>query len=157
MAHFGDVAGLRFTGSTHDEGAFITKDPATVARLNRHLVAKIEEHRREIELATLDAEPGAATLLVSYGVTAGSVREAVRRARARGRPISALTVRSLWPLPETAIWQALEPVRRVVVAELNPGLYRREIERFADGREVAGVERLDGGLISPDQILEAAL
>ncbi len=47
-------------------------------------------------------------------------------------------------------------VDRVVVAELNPGLYRREIERIAAGRTVVGVERLDGELLSVEQILEAA-
>jgi 2-oxoglutarate ferredoxin oxidoreductase subunit alpha len=60
MAHYGDVAGLRFTGSTHDERAFITKDPSTVGRLNRHLAAKIEENREEIEFVAADPEEGAA-------------------------------------------------------------------------------------------------
>ncbi len=155
MAHYGELAGLRFTGSTHDERAFITKDRPTVDRLNRHLAAKIEEHADEIELVAWDREAGADTLLVSYGVTAGAAREAVRRARERGRRVSALTVQSLWPVPEAAIRRALEPVDRVVVAELNLGLYRREVERLAPGREVAGVCRVDGGLIAPEELLEA--
>ncbi len=156
MAHYGEVSGLRFTGSTHSEGAFITKDRATVDRLNRHLAAKIEDHPDEIELVAWDEEPGAETLLVSYGVTAGSAREALRRARASGKRVSALTVQSLWPVPEAAIRRALEPVRRVVVAELNLGLYRREIERLAGDREVTGVHRVDGALISPEELVEAA-
>ncbi len=155
MAHYGEVPGLRFTGSTHDERAFITKDRPTVDRLNRHLAAKIEEHADEIELVAWDREAGADTLLVSYGVTAGAAREAVRRARARGRRVSALTVQSLWPVPEAAIRRALEPVDRVVVAELNLGQFRREIERLAPGREVAGVHRVDGGLIAPEELLGA--
>jgi 2-oxoglutarate ferredoxin oxidoreductase subunit alpha len=156
MAHYGDVPGLRFTGSTHDERAFITKDPSTVGRLNRHLADKIEQNREEIELVTGDLEQGAETLLVSYGVTAGAMREAVRRARRSGRKLSALTVQSLWPVPETALGAAFDGVRRVVVAELNLGQYRREIERLAGGREVVGVHRVDGELISPGEILEAS-
>jgi 2-oxoglutarate ferredoxin oxidoreductase subunit alpha len=156
MAHYGDVPGLRFTGSTHDEGAFISKDPATVGRLNRHLAAKIEDNREEIELVVADCEEGADTLLISYGVTAGAMREAVGRARRAGRKLSALTVQSLWPVPETALAAALRGVRRVVVAELNLGQYRREVERLAAGREVVGVHRVDGELISPDELLEAA-
>ena len=50
---------------------------------------------------------------------------------------------------------ALEGIDRVVVAELNLGQYRREIERLAGGREVVGVHRVDGELISPDELLEA--
>ena len=155
MAHYGEAAKLRFTGSTHDESAFITKDPATVGRLNRHLAAKIEEHRDEIELVVGDLEEGAETLVVSYGVTAGAMREAVRWARRDGARVSALTVHSLWPVPETALRAALGPVRRVVVAELNLGQYRREIERLAGGREVLGLHRVDGELISPAEIAEA--
>jgi hypothetical protein len=48
----------------------------------------------------------------------------------------------------------MEGVERVVVAELNFGQYRRELERLADGREVAGLNRVDGELIAPEQFLE---
>lgn len=154
VAFGGDVC-RRFTGSTHDEHAFITKHPPTVGALNRHLAAKIEEHRDEIERVTEDLQPGARTLVVSYGVTAGAMREAVGRWRRCGHnSISALTLESLWPVPETALARALAAVERVVVAELNHGLYRREIERQARC-EVVGVHRVDGELIAPEEILEA--
>ncbi len=156
MACYGDVPGLRFTGSTHDERAFITKDAETVERLNRHLEAKIEAHRTALELATVDLEPGAETLWISYGVTAGAMREAVRAARAAGRKISALTLQTLWPVPESTLRHALGGARRVVVAELNLGQYRLEVERLARHQEVIGLNRVDGGLIGPDQFLEAA-
>ncbi len=155
---YGGDGTVRFTGSTHDEGAWITKDPATIEALNRHLIAKIEAHRDEIERVTLDLEPGARTLWLAYGITAGAVRAAVARARRSGRKVSAAVVQSLWPVPETALAAALEGIERVVVAELNPGQYRREIERLAGGLarrpEVVGLDRLDGGLITPDQLLE---
>jgi 2-oxoglutarate ferredoxin oxidoreductase subunit alpha len=154
MAHFGQDVILRFTGSTHDERAFITKHPPKVDALNRHLAAKIEEHRDEIELVTMDVEHGARTLLISYGVTARAMREAVRRTRHKRQKVSALTIHSLWPVPEAKIEAALVDVEQVVVAELNLGQYRREIERIAPGREVVGLNRVDGELISPDQFLE---
>jgi len=154
LQEYGGDRLVRLTGSTHDEAAFLTKRPATVAALNEHLRAKIEEHRDEIELVDVDAEDGATTLLVSYGVTAGAMREAVRRARAEGRRVAAATVQSLWPVPETALRAAMEGVERVVVAELNFGQYRRELERLAGGREVAGLNRVDGELIAPEQFLE---
>jgi len=52
-------------------------------------------------------------------------------------------------------------LRRVVVAELNDGQMRREIERLAcqqglQRADIAGVHRLDGELITPQQILEEA-
>jgi 2-oxoglutarate ferredoxin oxidoreductase subunit alpha len=155
MAQYGEDTLVRFTGSTHDERAQITKAPGKVAALNEHLRAKIEEHAAEIELVRRDLEPGARTLLVSYGVTAGAMREAVRTLRAAGRKVSALTLQSLWPVPESALLDALQHVEHVVVAELNHGQYRREIERLAPGLEVCGLNRVDGELITPEQFVEA--
>jgi 2-oxoglutarate ferredoxin oxidoreductase subunit alpha len=154
LAQFGGDHSVRFTGSTHDERAIITKSPAKVAQLNEHLRAKIEDHLGEIEMVTYDAQPGASTLFVSYGITAGAMREAVAELRAVGGHVSALTIHSLWPVPERAIRVALNSgIKRVVVAELNHGQYRREIERLAHGIEVHGLNRVDGELISPDDFV----
>lgn len=151
---------MRFTGSTHDEGGYITKDPSKVARLNGHLAAKIDEHRSEITSVSSDMQPGGKTLVVSYGITARSAIEAVRMARQQGKKVSSLIVYSLWPVPETAIIQALNGINRVVVPELNHGQYLLELQRLAglpegERPDVIGVHRVDGELISPQQILEA--
>ena len=156
LAQFGGAGTVRFTGSTHDERAIITKAPAKVAQLNEHLRAKIEDHLDEIEQVVHDAQTGATTLFVSYGITAGAMREAVVQLRAAGEKVSALSVQSLWPVPERAIRAALGGIRRVVIGELNHGQYRREIERVANGIEVTGIHRVDGELISPDQFVAAA-
>ncbi len=157
LHEFGQGGTVRFTGSTHDEQGLITKHPPTIAALNRHLIAKIEDHRHEIELVDLDLEPGARTLVLGYGITGGAVRSAVTQARKAGHALSCAVVQSLWPVPETALGKAFAAVDRIVVPELNPGLYRREIERLAADREVVGIERIDGELITPEQIVEAAV
>jgi 2-oxoglutarate ferredoxin oxidoreductase subunit alpha len=156
IAQYGGDVLVRFTGSTHDERALITKAPPKVAALNEHLRAKIEDHAAEIELVAADLDEGARTLIVSYGVTAGATMEAVARLRQSGRAVSAVIVKSLWPVPERALRTALLDVDRVVIAELNHGQYRREIERLAQGLEVRGVHRVDGELITPEEIMEAA-
>ena len=146
---------VRFTTSTHDEFGYLTKDPAKVERLNRHLAAKIDAYRDEIAMVKADLEPGARTLLLSYGTTARAMAEAVALARKDGQKVSALTVLTLWPVPERAILEACEGIERVVVAELNLGQYRLEVERLAAARgiEVVGVHRVDGELITPQEIL----
>jgi 2-oxoglutarate ferredoxin oxidoreductase subunit alpha len=157
MSPFGGPHLLRFTTSTHDERGYITKDPDKIERLNRHLIDKIEAHQDEIDCARTDIEEGAEVLLVSYGITARAVEEAVRIARGRGQRASALTLLSIWPIPVTTLREALDTASRVVVAELNDGQLRREVERLAPGRmAVTGVGRLDGELITPQQILEGA-
>jgi 2-oxoglutarate ferredoxin oxidoreductase subunit alpha len=146
---------LRFTTSSHDERGYLSKSAAEVDSLNRRLTTKIEDHMDEIGLVEADLEVGAETLVLSYGITSRAVKEAVQRRRRAGVLISSLTVQSLWPVPEGAIQAALEGVRRVVVPELNLGQYRLEVERLVrDEVEVRGVNRVDGELITPDQILE---
>jgi 2-oxoglutarate/2-oxoacid ferredoxin oxidoreductase subunit alpha len=155
MRLFGGDETVRFTGSSHDERAFITKSPTAVGALNLHLAAKIEDHRDEIEMAGPDLQPGAGTLVISYGVTAGAVREAVARARADGGKLSSLVLQSLWPVPENAIRAAAAGARRVLVPELNLGQYLLEAQRVLPGMEVRGLNRVDGEMITPDQVLEA--
>ena len=159
---------VRFTGSSHDERGFLTKDPAVIGRLNEHLQRKIEDHADEIELARPDLQEDARTLFISYGITARAMAEAVLQARTAGRAVSALTVQSLWPVPEANIIGALcgptrvEQIERVVVAELNLGDFRREVERViyrwaAETRrrppQIVGINRVDGELITPGQFL----
>ena len=160
MSPFGGPHLLRFTTSTHDERGYLTKDPTKVGRLNEHLMSKIVDYRDEITLVREQGDPRADVLLVSYGITARAMDEAVRQASAAGQAVSALTLLSLWPLPEATLRRAMRGKRRVVVAELNAGQLRREVERLSanpgNGIEVTGVHRLDGELITPDQILEEA-
>ncbi len=155
MSPFGGPHLLRFTASAHDAHGYLTKDPRAIAPIHEHLEAKIRAHVDEIALFRADIQSGAETLIVSYGITARAADEAVARARASGLRVSAMTVYSLWPVPEKALRAALRGVKRVVVPELNLGQYRREVERLAaEGQEVIGVHRVDGRLLSPDDILE---
>lgn len=154
MSPIGGPHLVRFTTSSHDERAYLSKSAAQVDALNRRLASKVEDHMDEIGLVEADLDEGADTMVLSYGITARAVREAVRRHRSGGSALSTLTVHSLWPVPEGAIRTALEGVRRVIVPELNLGQYGREIERLAGAAiEVVGLHRVDGELITPDQIL----
>jgi 2-oxoglutarate ferredoxin oxidoreductase subunit alpha len=145
---------LRFTTSTHDEHGQLTKHPQKVQQLNERLFAKVEQHIDEISLTKPDLQPGAETLILSYGVTARAAEEAVKLARSHGWRVSSLVIQSLWPIPELEIRLAMFGVRKVIVPELNLGQYCREVERLApDGVKVVGVHRVDGELISPSEIL----
>lgn len=161
---YGGQHQVRFTGSTHDERGFLTKESEKVGWLNQHLDAKIEAHKEEIELTSADLQPGSRSLVVSYGITALSALEAVANARREGQKVSSLVLHSVWPVPESAITKALQGVERVIVPELNLGQYGRELERLASTQftsgshlKVVGVNRVDGELIAPEQIMEVML
>jgi len=162
IAQFGGPHIVRFTTSSHDEHGFLTKDATKVGRLNHHLDSKISLHRDEIELGQLDLQEGAETLFIAYGTTARAMEEAVQQAREEGHLVSALVVQSLWPVPETLIEEALRGVRRVIVAELNLGQYRREIELVAFRNAakqgvhpptIEGLNRIGGEQIMPEEFL----
>jgi 2-oxoglutarate ferredoxin oxidoreductase subunit alpha len=154
MSPFGGPHLLRVTASTHDPHGYLTKDYGEMERVNLHLAAKIEKHLDEIALVKTDLQQGASTLVLSYGITALAVDRAVQSARSIGTRISTMTIYSLWPVPEEAIRKALRDVKRIVVAELNLGQYRREIEQLArDDQEVIGVHCVSGEMLSPQDIL----
>ncbi len=164
MAHYGGPHILRVTGSSHDEHGFLTKDPQKVDRLNKHLWHKIMDHREETEFGVYHQDPDAEVLIIAYGTPARAMREAALQARDRGIPVSTLTLHTLWPIPEGLITRALHRVRRIIIPELNPGLYRREIERVAykhaalagtSAPEIVGIAKINGEQISPEDILEA--
>jgi len=151
---YGGAHIMRFTTSTHDEQGQLTKAPEKVRKLNERLSEKVEAHLDEISMVKADLQPGADTLVISYGVTTRAVEEAVRTARERGRLVSSLTIYSLWPVPEKEIKAAFAGIHWVIVPELNLGQYSLEVERLAPDRvEIVGINRVDGELISPDEIL----
>jgi 2-oxoglutarate ferredoxin oxidoreductase subunit alpha len=163
---------VRFTGSTHDEHGFLTKDSAKVGRLNEHLRRKIDDHPGELDMADPTFAIGASTAFISYGITTAAMMEAFQAAGERGQLVSTLAVRSLWPVPEKSILEIVQPfpseppVRKVVVAEMNNGDLRREVERVVyrwaatNGKvppEIVGINRVDGELITPAQFLSQIL
>ena len=150
---------VRFTGSTHDERKMMTRDPVKIDALNRRLLTKYDAHRQALERVQLDIDPAAGTgdgtLLVSHGTAAGAVRAAVKLARDRGQCVSSAVVQSLWPVPEGRLRLAAETASRIVVVELNPGLYAREVRCLFPNREVVSLSRVDGQLITPEQVVAA--
>ena len=77
-------------------------------------------------------------------------------ARAQGIKAGLFKPLTLWPFPEAPVRALAGRVRRIVVAEMNLGQIRLEVERLAGrGAEVVGVHRADGLGIAPEQILAA--
>lgn len=147
---------IRFTGSIHDEKGVLTTSRAKIGSTLTHLHAKIHAARETLEYTSEDIDPGASSLVVSYGLADGAAREAVRVLRGRGRRVSHLTLYALWPMAERTIRRAAtDAVKRVVVPELNIGLYVQELRRVLRHPRIESVTRFDGGLISPQMIVES--
>ena len=68
----------------------------------------------------VDADPGAALLVLGWGSSEGSIRAGVRRARLAGHKVACAHIRHLNPLPANT-GDVLRSFDRVVVPEMNTG------------------------------------
>jgi 2-oxoglutarate ferredoxin oxidoreductase subunit alpha len=156
MAPFGEGYRYHITGLFHDARGFPTSRLDEIQPWIDRVFRKVERSREEICLWDEDGVNDARVLVVAYGSTARSARQALKIARARyGRKVGLLTLRTLWPFPEEALARAAEHVHRVVVAEMNLGQIALEVERIVGRTKVLRVGRADGQIVTPDQIVDA--
>jgi 2-oxoglutarate ferredoxin oxidoreductase subunit alpha len=76
----------------------------------------------------------------------------VRKARAEGIAAGLLRLVSLWPFPEKTLLELAGKADQIIVAEMNLGQIRLEVERLIH-RPVRGVHHAGGAMIPPDPIL----
>jgi len=154
FAPLGSKVKVTATGSAHNaKGSLKKNDPETLATL-KHLEDKIQAHRDEMVLVKEDHEEGADTLVISFGITARTMKDAVIASRKQGRKVSSLTIYSMFPTPTKAILKAAEGCKNIIVAEENiSGQYRMLIEPGLKNFNVTGVNKM-GSMITPNDISE---
>lgn len=157
FAPVGGEVKVTVTGSAHDKSGRLQKNSTETIDVLKHLQQKIQGHLKEIVTLDLDLQLGADVVILSYGITARTARETVKRVRNAGRKVSFVNLRTLYPVPEHQLLKLTKDARRVVVAEENiMGLYKGEIEKLFHGKEVIGVNAV-GRMITPIEIEEAVL
>jgi 2-oxoglutarate ferredoxin oxidoreductase subunit alpha len=142
----------RQTSSSHGPNGFITSKPETLAQGISRLRDKLLQDRDDLSHYRLDSDPQAEILLIVYGVTSRAAKEALRRARDRSYRLSLLILQTLYPVPEKVLKEELAKVSRVIVLEMNLGQYVREIERLSGDTQVVFYGKMNGELISPEEI-----
>jgi 2-oxoglutarate ferredoxin oxidoreductase subunit alpha len=143
---------ITITGSAHNKQGELKKNDKETIEVLLHLEEKITARKDELSVVSADLQDGAATLLVSYGITARTMRETVRTVRRKGRKVSAMSIQSLFPIPEKAIREACAGVKRIVVAEENMhGQYRILLSSLFKDKEIVGVNKI-GTMITPAEI-----
>jgi 2-oxoglutarate/2-oxoacid ferredoxin oxidoreductase subunit alpha len=150
--------GVRFnvTGMAHSAEGFPAQGEAAGKQLE-YLMNKV--HSRTRELARFEARrlEDATLVIVSYGITSRAAAAAVEQLRRAGVAAGMLDLKTLWPFPDFLIEEIASRAERILVPELNMGQLVREVARAAAGGcEVQRLGRVDGHLISPEQICAAA-
>ncbi len=157
LAPFGTGYRFHVTGLFHDAHGFPTSRQDEVNTAIERMFSKIDHHLGQIlhweSFALEDAE----VVVVAYGSVARAALRAVKEARGKGIAAGLVKLLTVWPVPpENYLQSLLDHCRLVVVPELNLGQLALEVERIVAGQvRVRRVNRADGLIITPDQILAA--
>ncbi|MDJ0721876.1 MAG: pyruvate flavodoxin/ferredoxin oxidoreductase [Desulfobacterales bacterium] len=145
---------VRQTSSTHGPDGYITTAPELIAANQDRLMRKILSAADAFTFYDCEEAPGARTLVISYGVTARAVSDAIARLAAGGNPASLLILKTLWPVPEALLRAKAAAYERIVVIEMNMGQYVREIQRILAPRDIVFYGQMNGELIRPEKVQE---
>lgn len=157
FAPVGEEIKVTATGSAHNMKGELKKNDAETIKVLYHLEEKILAHKSELVEVKKDFQPEAETLIISFGITARTMNEAIRTLRNRNKKVSAMTIYSLFPIPENEIREAVKNVKRVIIAEENMnGQYRSLIYNLMSDKEVVGINKI-GEMITPAEIMEKIL
>lgn len=155
FAAIGGDEKVTVTGSAHDKAGRLQKNSPETIEVLKHLQAKIASSAHEITKLHINLDDKAETMVLSYGISARTTREAIVSLRAEGERVSFCNLQTLYPIPENEIGLVSREVKRIVVVEENmTGLYRSQIARLFPGKEISGVNGI-GKMITPGEIEKA--
>jgi len=138
----------------HTEDGHLTEDLAVRKRMVEKRLRKLEGVRGDVVAPAYEGGARPELLLVSWGSTRGSVREAASELRSRGVDAATLHFGQVWPLVSSQFLARLEEARRVVCVEGNAFGQLARLIRRETGFEIGErVSRYDGLPITPGFIL----
>ena len=151
---FGDGFLYNITGLVHDEQGFPTTDGTKVKNLLDRLHQKVENHKDEIIITEESDIDDAEIIVFCYGCTARSAHSAVKQARDAGLSVGYFRTATIWPFPYDQVKALAKKGKTILVPEMNMGQLIGEVEKAVKGKaEVVGLNRYDGELITPEEIL----
>jgi len=158
MGIFGSGYRYHVTGLTHDVRGFPTQRPDEVGPFVRRIFRKITQHFADIQMGKSFLTEDARIVVIAYGAVARSARRAVKLARQRGIRAGLFQPITLWPFMRQAVDRLAGEAEVLIVPEMNMGQISREVKRVNEGRaSVVTLNRVDGGLVTPDEILHKIL
>jgi 2-oxoglutarate/2-oxoacid ferredoxin oxidoreductase subunit alpha len=155
MANFGSGYRYHVTGLFHDAMGYPTQRLDEIDPFIERIHRKIDRNLHDIVRWEEDGLDDANTVVVAYGASARSARHAVKIARQRRHKVGLLTLLTIWPFAEDAIYRVAHSARKLIVPEMNRGQLALEVERIAGRHKVARVNRANGEMVTPQMILEA--
>jgi len=151
--------GHRFhrTGLTHDLKNHLPRiNPDGQEELVHYLLDKVKKDAKKLtRYETFGTVKDADVIIICYGSESRSVRAAVKLARKKKLKVAMIRLIAAWPFPKDLI-QKLDTKKRVfMVAEINAGQVKVEVERYVKKGKVQGLNLMGGRIHTPEEILEA--
>ena len=155
MAPFGSGYRYHVTGLMHGYNGLPNSTAAMTTEVIDRMHTKLEQAKEEITLYEEYEMADAEHVVIAYGGTARSAIAAVKAARAKGIKAGLLKLITIWPFPGDIVQNAAAKAKTVIVPEMNYGQLIGEVERYVGRDKVRGVNRFDGTILTPDDILSA--
>ena len=153
MCTAGEGYYVHVTGLTHNEKGYPEVTAEAQGRLVRRLADKIRLNADRIIKTQEEYIADADVIVVSYGISARTAKDAVALARAKGYRVGFLRLITVWPFPEKRIRELARRVSAFVVPEINFGQIAREVERCAGGRaQTFAVTHAGGAIHHPEKV-----
>jgi 2-oxoglutarate ferredoxin oxidoreductase subunit alpha len=138
----------------HTEDGHLTEDLEVRRRLVDKRLRKAEALSNEVMPPDYKGEGRADLLLVSWGSSKGSVREAAGRLKGKGHNVATLHFNQVWPLISDQFLPYLTGAKRVICIEGNAcGQLAAIISRETGFRIDERISRYDGLPLTPEYIL----
>ncbi|MEA3375981.1 MAG: 2-oxoacid:acceptor oxidoreductase subunit alpha [Chloroflexota bacterium] len=155
LVPFGEGYRYHITGLHHDELGYPTERVDEIQPWLERVFRKIDRSLSDILLYEAEGIEEADTLVIAYGGTARAARHGVKMARERGHRVGFLRLKTIWPFAEEVVEHAASRLHHVVVPELNRGQLALEVERVVGRHKVRRVNRADGEMIQPAEMIAA--
>ncbi len=162
LGRYWPVAGTE--GATHRLGG-LEKDAVTGAistnpenhekmvLLRREKIARIAD---DIPALQVLGDADADTLLIGWGGTYGHLRTATEELCAAGHPVAFAHFRYINPLPANT-FDILRRYKRIIVAELNTGMFADYLQSRFDGRQILRINKIQGQPFSVGELVEKTI
>ncbi len=155
FAPFGSGYRFNITGLIHDRAGFPTSRSDEIAELLDRINNKIYDNLDDIVKVKEHNVADCDCLLIAFGSTVNSCLGAMEMAEDYSLNLGVLQLTTVWPFAEKQVERAVNNKKKVFVVELNQGQLINEVKRAAcHSVEVKGINKYDGTLITPEEIIE---
>ena len=159
LASYGTGYRYHITGLAHNRRGLPSFSSETVVKLSERLHNKINNNLDKISIYNEFFMEDAEIVIVAYGSTTRSAISAADILRKKhGKKVGVFQLVTVWPFPYAKI-DEFNSMKEIIVPELSLGQLRGELEKLIINakEKLIGVNRIDGYMITPDEIIEKTL